>query len=215
MPSVEPYGQKIQSLRKALGLTQLELALRAGVSDRTVRNAERGRPLQRDFLGFIAAALGVAIADIAKNMGELAGLGDWRRNVQVADELLKRVAVDYDATGLLDLVQPRYRAQYNSHGMNMGGLVERYMQCRTGVDEAKRIIDFMGDFSELIVERSTVFQPPAGDGNLVVLRGTDRIRFRNGFDEHAWYLHVIEFEDHRIRSWEQYNGYVPNAAPSE
>jgi transcriptional regulator with XRE-family HTH domain len=208
MPSVTPYGEKIQSLRKALGLTQLQLALRAGVSERTVRNAERGRPLKRDFLQFIAVALEIDVRELARIPAELSGFFDWQRNVTVVNELLHRACFTYDITGLTDVVHPRFDAKYNIEGMNMGGLAERYIQARTGVDEAKRMIDWMGDFSTRIVERTTTFQPPAGDGKLVVLRGTDHIKYSNGFDEHAWYLHVIEFDGERMRKWEQYNGFV-------
>ena len=54
MPSLEPDGAKLASLRRALGMTQLELALRAGVSERTIRNSERGHPINHAFLGYIA-----------------------------------------------------------------------------------------------------------------------------------------------------------------
>ena len=37
MSTVTPCGEKLRDLRNALGLTQLELALRAGVSERTVK----------------------------------------------------------------------------------------------------------------------------------------------------------------------------------
>ena len=61
MPSVETHGDKLRYFRRARGFTQLELALVAGVSERTVRSAERGRPIRRELVDYLAQALGVDI----------------------------------------------------------------------------------------------------------------------------------------------------------
>ena len=64
MPSLTPHGEKLRSFRVSLGWSQLDLALRAGVSERTVRNAEKSRPLHHDFLGYLAKALGLPVTEI-------------------------------------------------------------------------------------------------------------------------------------------------------
>jgi len=51
-----------RSLRVRLGLTQLELAARAGVADRTVRNLEDGLDITLENLRAIAGTLEVSAA---------------------------------------------------------------------------------------------------------------------------------------------------------
>ncbi len=50
-------GQRIQALRESLGLTQLDVAQRIGVSERTIRNAETGRPIRYAIAEGLAATL--------------------------------------------------------------------------------------------------------------------------------------------------------------
>ena len=58
-------GRRLRELRRARGLTQIELAVISGVSARTIRNAEAGRPIRVDFLKFLATAVGVPATDLA------------------------------------------------------------------------------------------------------------------------------------------------------
>jgi transcriptional regulator with XRE-family HTH domain len=50
---------EVRSSRKAQGLTQSEVAERAGLGVRTVRNLEAGKPVQPGTLGLVLRALGV------------------------------------------------------------------------------------------------------------------------------------------------------------
>lgn len=52
-------GLKISALRKYKGMTAKELALRAGISEPTLRNAEHGRSVGTDVIAKISDALGV------------------------------------------------------------------------------------------------------------------------------------------------------------
>lgn len=61
---VQPDHVEIRRIREAAGLTQVELAGLAGVSERTVRNAETGKRLQQHFLQYIAGALQVPLAEV-------------------------------------------------------------------------------------------------------------------------------------------------------
>ena len=71
MPSVTPKGDLISQIRRSQGFTQLELALRAGISERTVRNAERGQAIKHDFLKFIASGLGVSLPEVVHSVDHL------------------------------------------------------------------------------------------------------------------------------------------------
>ena len=58
-------GEVIRQLRERLGLTQLQLAARAGVTDTTLRSVERGRKAyHRSTLVALASALGTNVDDV-------------------------------------------------------------------------------------------------------------------------------------------------------
>lgn len=64
MTTQRAQGDKLAQLRRQLGFTQCELAIRTGVSERTVRNAESGRSIKRAFLEYIASGLKVPIQEV-------------------------------------------------------------------------------------------------------------------------------------------------------
>ncbi len=61
--SVSPLGSQLRRYRRAAGLTQEELAARAGVGVRTISDIERGasRAPHQDTVALLAAALGLAV----------------------------------------------------------------------------------------------------------------------------------------------------------
>jgi transcriptional regulator with XRE-family HTH domain len=63
-PTVQPNGQKIKALRKALKLSQYDLAEKAVCSKRTVENAEAGKRVKESVLNDIAAELNVAVSEL-------------------------------------------------------------------------------------------------------------------------------------------------------
>ena len=71
MVRITPNSAQLKRLRQSHGLTQLEVAQLAGVSERTVRNAESGKRLFRDFLEYIAGALEVPLVEVATFPKEL------------------------------------------------------------------------------------------------------------------------------------------------
>lgn len=83
MATQRPRGQHIADFRRALGYSQLELAMKAGVSERTVRNAERGRPIKHSFLGYIAGGLNVPLAAVIEDeTAALRRLQDYARGLR-------------------------------------------------------------------------------------------------------------------------------------
>lgn len=63
---VQLRGELIRSLRLARGWSQLDLAERAGVGERTIRNAEYGRIIEGSTASYIAGALDVAMDLLVK-----------------------------------------------------------------------------------------------------------------------------------------------------
>lgn len=71
MPERETMGQKLQRLRKAVGLSQSQLAKAAGVPVGTLRNWEQDiRSPLLTTAGRIAKALGVSLDDLIEDSGQ-------------------------------------------------------------------------------------------------------------------------------------------------
>lgn len=92
MTTQRAFGDKLAALRRRLGFTQLELALRTGVSERTVRNAEGSRPIKRDFLAFIANGLDVPLEDVVYD--EADGV---ERELEIARRIIRELEQQFDA----------------------------------------------------------------------------------------------------------------------
>jgi transcriptional regulator with XRE-family HTH domain len=79
LSSVEADGDLIRDLRVRRGLTQLQLAELATVSERTIRTAEKNQRISSSHLAFIADALGVPAVRISR----LAAQFPWREEGEV------------------------------------------------------------------------------------------------------------------------------------
>lgn len=64
MTTLDP--EKLRRLRHDRGLSQEEVAASCGLSRKTVQRMESGQVVQASTLAFVAAALGVAVADLAE-----------------------------------------------------------------------------------------------------------------------------------------------------
>src|SRR5688572_27792251 len=107
MPGFEIDGPRLRSLRQARGWTQLELAMLAGVSERTVRNAECGRPIRRGFLDFLAGALGVEPIELSRAPMAIGPRVSWERQAQRILEAIGATTSERDAQPFLSLVHPQ------------------------------------------------------------------------------------------------------------
>lgn len=204
MPSLQPYGAKLASLRRALGLTQLELAARSGVSERTVRNAERGQPVKRSFLEFIAGGLGVPLSEIVMPSGELDLHQRWLRHVERLLAGLQRVVEDHDGSVAVELAHDNIQMHVETRMPNFSAahvLAGEYRDT-AGV---QRYVENAFRFWELAREGEEYYvEPPTGGGDVVVIRGGQL--FRCDDDTLAWTrtLYVCEFEQEKLRRVEQY-----------
>jgi transcriptional regulator with XRE-family HTH domain len=66
MGSIQTFGNVVRDLRLRHGLTQLQLAELASVSERTIRSAEKNQRISCTHVTYIADALGVAPVHIAR-----------------------------------------------------------------------------------------------------------------------------------------------------
>lgn len=204
MPSLQPYGAKLASLRRALGLTQLELAARSGVSERTVRNAERGQPVKRCFLEFIAGGLGVPLHEIVLPSGEFDLHLRWLRHAERLLAALQRVVTEHDASDAIELAHSNIRMHAETRMPNfsaahvISGEYRDMAGVQQYVENAFRFWDLAGDGEDYFVEA------PTGGGDVVVIRGGQL--FRCDDDQLAWTrcMYVCEFEQERLLRVDQF-----------
>ena len=204
MPSLQPYGAKLASLRRALGLTQLELAARCGVSERTLRNAERGQPLKRSFLEFIAGGLGVSLHEIVLPSSEFDRHLRWLRHVERLLGALQRVVTEHDASDAIELAHSgiRFRADTRMPNFSAAQVLTGEYRDLAGIE---RYVANASRFWELAGESENYFvEAPIGGGDVVVIRGGQQ--FRCDDDQLAWTqtLYVCEFEQERLLRVDQF-----------
>ena len=210
MASVEPHGEKLRHLRRALGWTQLELALRAGVSERTVRSAERGRPVRREFLDYLAGALGVDLRELAREPATVAGLVRWRRNAEALRKNLFRLHYERDAGPLIEMLHPKceleIRWDQGPHEVYAAGMARDLQGKFMDSSGFQRSIDLSLEFSSRLIERNYTFHTPLGDDNLVILRGGEVFTDISGDRESVWSVQAFEFDDQWILRMNNYGG---------
>jgi transcriptional regulator with XRE-family HTH domain len=172
-------------------LTQPELAQLAGVSERTVRNVERGRGIRLDFLRYLAVVLGVDVLDVVQDRDQL--------RVALSDELKVRhilSAIDAFTKGA-DLTE-LYGLLSSNVFINVPGPVEiPYVGEYRGVDGFRTFLDRSS--STVAHEQPPKITDIKVAGNLVVMSGIDWHRaIPTGKTFSGAWMHVYEFEKGRI-----------------
>jgi transcriptional regulator with XRE-family HTH domain len=194
MSGFEINGPKLISFRRARGWTQLELAVIAGVSERTVRNAERGRPLRRDFLDFFAGALGVEPIELVTNPETLQPMLRWQRQVDRILAAIPRLYGERSAKPIVELCVAQIDLCHRA------SLPLQYAGDYRRVDGMRRYFDIALPWTETLTGRVFTFDPAQGGGNLILLRGTDSfVSPHDGERLFFRWLHVYELERERIR----------------
>lgn len=199
MPSVEPHREKLRSLRRSLGLTQLELAVRAGVSERTVRNAEQGRPIDHNFLGFLAGAMGIELAEIVRPSPELNAHDRWTKNCNTLLFGMQQSIVNHDPKPIAEY----FHSKFDIHQFASVPGVD-VLQLITGdyigPDEYKRFVDNTQEFWAHNPGGAVIFEPPKGDADMVVVRGFHELRQQDGGVTWGRFQFVADFEGERLLS---------------
>ena len=203
MPSLQPHGAKLANLRRALGMTQLELAAKSGVSERTVRNAERGNHLKRSFLEFIAGGLGVPLAEIVLPCKELDLHRRWNRHVERLTAGLKRVAEQHDSSDLYDLAHGEITMQIETHLPNFAaGTILRGEYRR--MDGVKRFVENGYRYWEVAGDGDYYVEAPTGGGDVVVMRGGQQVRLDDDRQQWLQVLYVFQFDQERLLRMDEY-----------
>ncbi len=192
-------------------MTQLELALAAGVSERTLRSAEKGRSLHAAFLQYIAGALGVPFQEIIAPHRALS-MRRWEDKVSRVMTEVQRSMHEHDTSGMLDIIHRSLEMKFQG-GIPGVPSADLLVGDYRGADGVKQFIDNNSEFWEHCPQARVVIEPPAGGGNVVIFRGRQEHAHQDGALVWGRWSFICEFEDDRLIRID--NFLAPSCAPPE
>lgn len=99
-------GVTVQRLRRSKGLSQIKLAQDAGVSERTVRNAEKGQILESHIASYLAVALNVPLNEIVAERANPSRSRRLQRLIRKVSSLYMQAILDLEWQALMEIVHP-------------------------------------------------------------------------------------------------------------
>ncbi|MDX1964625.1 MAG: helix-turn-helix transcriptional regulator [Pirellulales bacterium] len=199
MSAVTPLGEKLCKLRAERGFKQIELALRAGVSERTVRAAEKSVPIRSDLLEYLAIALGVSLRDVSVASNELTEMLRWRKNCQTFAETVRQSLFERDAASLLDVAHSDFAIYYFGairQVESVGEILGEYY----GYDGIKQFVENAGHFWDKSQTGRILMDVPSGSGDIVHLSGYHEFLRDDGQSIWGRFTLIADFDGERIRS---------------
>lgn len=184
-------NKRLRELRQARGLTQSELAAAAGVSDRTIRNAEAGRRIRVDFLRYLAIALGVEPAVIAADCQTLEAASIEEKNVARILSAMQTYVPDYDLSGYREILGPDTFTRLP--GPSLIPVCGEYR----GIDGFQKLRERAhASFRHEEIPTLDI----RASGNLVLIQFMDRARaIPTGLTYSAWCQYIFEFDRGRVK----------------
>ncbi|MEX2140433.1 MAG: helix-turn-helix domain-containing protein [Pirellulales bacterium] len=200
MADFQINGDKLRSFRRACGWTQLELAIIAGVSERTVRNAERSRPLRRDFVDFLATALDVEAEDLVSDPAALRPARRCERLVHRVVTALHDLNSELTARTCMDVTQPGCELSHQA------SISFPFVGSFRGADGLRRYFDLVLPWLRSSIDYQISIDAMRASGNLVIIQGIDSwVSADDGSRQFARFVQIHQFERERIRSFEGYS----------
>lgn len=191
MRGIQIDAARFRQIRRARGLTQQQLGKLAGVSERTVRNAESGQRVRLVFLRYLAQTLGIDVLDVVHDQDELrTALREENRvaNLMTAIEALH---CHLDVSEFGSLADRNVRVE-----MQGPAAVPLTGEFR-GMDGLQQLQDLNREY--LIHDCPPEILDIRTGGNLVVISGRDKMRVVPTGKTVAYpWMHVYEFDNGHI-----------------
>lgn len=191
MRGIQVNAVRFRQIRLARQFTQQQLAKLAGVSERTVRNAEAGRRVRLDFLGYLSSVLAVEVQEIVLDSDELrtAQLEQTRAGHIMA--AINAIVNERDFSELFSLVSKDVIISVP------GPKSVPFCGDYRGVDGMRTLGD--RSLESIEYERATEFTEIRSSGKLVVVTGRDWFHaISTGKSISPWWQHIYEFDKGRI-----------------
>jgi transcriptional regulator with XRE-family HTH domain len=191
-PNLSPNGALVKRLRKARRLTQLQLAVLADVSERTVRRAEASQPVRMQSLELLATVLEADFFDLVDNAEQYRRIRSEQRKLDRVLEGLRTAVVDHDFGCFEEAFDDNIQ-------LDVAGPAEIPFVGQFRGHAAIRSMILEITPTVLTYEEPPLFGRVAASGDLVVLSGIDKVRLlkTNRVIQGRW-QHVYEFEKGKV-----------------
>lgn len=191
MRGLKPNAKRLREIRLLAGFTQAELAVRAGVGERTIRNAEAGRKIRHDFLRFIAEALGVTPQELVADHDELLVARREQANADNVLSALKAFAMERDMSEMRQIMTKRMKI------VIPGPTIIPFMGDFEGIDGLQRVMEISEDL--IVYEKPVEVSEIRAEANLVILSGIDHMFIKSTNKSlTAWWYHIYQFNGGKI-----------------
>ena len=191
-PRIQPLSERIRGLRRARRLTQLQLATLADVSERTIRNAEKGLPVRLASLAAISVALDADYEDLVNDREQLLYVQNSHGRASLVLEMLQHLATETTSLPLRDVSHSGIRLRINGPVWlpNLGEY--------RGFDQLDKWDAEYRKYQER-VPRGVRIEEIHGAGDFVIARGCDIYPEESlTTKQHAWWTNVLQFEEGRV-----------------
>jgi transcriptional regulator with XRE-family HTH domain len=199
---VRIQGEVLRELRVSCGWSQSELADRAGVSERTVRNAEASCRLGVHAARCIAEALETPFDELTLSNSQAMPRRAWRPMIESFDRVYSQAILSADVRGLLEIAHTDItwfcmttpRMEFCGQFAGLEGLQSHCEAVHRWLTEAS------------VQAREPQYRTIHGEGDLLYVQGEVRFSAGGTNDHRFWMAKVLRFEDSKIRSVEQFFG---------
>lgn len=195
-------GLKVRQLRRLLSWNQCELGHRAGVSERTVRNAEKSGALDVSVAGYLAKALGVALSEIVFEPNESNQEHYAVRFAREFDRAYELAITQMEFDLLLDLVHPD--VQWHCISNLSTKACGEFSQIEGLKNHCYAVHSWLT--SEGYHNRGTTFRQIHRDGELLYLHGLARFQTIGKSSQNFWFAKVLRMTGEKIRFVDQFFG---------
>lgn len=200
--------RRVLELRRARRLTQLDLANRMGVSERTIRNIEKGKPVSRSVSECLATALDVDLNDLSVaytdgwpglDLGLSHTDGVVLQKSPDIDHLrsaMQAFAAKIEFDPIMELLHPSVKLRCTSSpATEFDGTFD-------GPDGIRQFFGAVREFIQTFARPEIQLDRIYGAGDLIVCIGHSRFwKVDETLEEYCW-TSICQMRDHRIFRWE-------------
>jgi DNA-binding XRE family transcriptional regulator len=196
-------GGVVSGLRRSRALSQRDLAKSAGVSERTIRNAEKGQAVESHIALYIATALEVPLADIVVAHAVPSRSDRLHATVRSIGKAYLRAVLDGEYYTLAEQLHPR--VEWNFHSSVAGGSDDFVRGQDNVIEHLRELAEWWGQFELKVSDFS--FRRIDVEGDMLYFFLVANSDFSASKDScEIWQTFVCRREEGLLISVDQYIG---------